>query len=195
MNVRLVVEQGSRRKVVPLKTDVSVIGRSRGNAVRIPSADVSRRHCRLLQRDGLVMLEDMGSVNGTFLNGQRIKNPEVVRPGDHLEVGPVTFVVEYELTPEALDHLRSLEDGDVLAGLAEGVPLDDEEMPVLEFDEEAPAEEEAVPILDSDEPLEADFDFDAAPWQMPQGGDLRDILSHMEDEDEPPTQRHRPNRR
>jgi len=197
MNVRLVVEQRGRRKVVTLKSDISVLGRSHGNAVRIPSAEVSRRHCRLLLKDGLVTLEDMGSVNGTFLNGRRVEDSEIVRPGDNLEVGPVRFVVEYELTPEALARLRALDgDGDdVLAGLADGEAMD-EEAPVLEavFDEDAP-EEEVMPAIEELEPLQADFDFDEAPWQMPEGGELRDILSHMEDDDEPPTQHHNSKRR
>jgi pSer/pThr/pTyr-binding forkhead associated (FHA) protein len=208
MNVRLVVEHGARRKVVNLRPPEAILGRSHGNTVRIPSADVSRRHCRLLLQDGLVTLEDLGSVNGTFLNGRRVDGAEVVRPGDALEVGPVSFVVEYELTPEALARLRALSgnqddmlaalaEGDVgddlpiLAALADGDPAaEDDNLPVLEAAEEEMVE--AIPISEEG-PLQADFDFDAKPWQMPEGGDLRDILSQMEDE-EPPTQHRAPKR-
>ena len=100
------------RKVVSIRAEQAVIGRSHGNTVRIPSAEVSRQHCRLSKQEGLLMIRDLGSVNGTMLNGQRIEDEEIVRPGDRIEIGPVTFVVEYELTPEALRHLRGL-DGDV----------------------------------------------------------------------------------
>ena len=132
MNVRLVVDRGGKRKVVPIREEQAVIGRSHGNTVRIPSADVSRQHCRLSKKDGLVMVRDLGSVNGTLLNGTRISTEEVVRPGDRVEVGPVTFVVEYELTPDALAHLHGLDAGvDMLSALADGEIIDD-------FDEVAP---------------------------------------------------------
>ena len=50
---------------------------------------------------------------------------EVVRPGDRVEVGPVTFVVEYDLTPEAMEYLRGQDqDVDVLAALADGAVVD-----------------------------------------------------------------------
>jgi hypothetical protein len=193
MNVRLVVEHGARRRAVQIDEAEALLGRARGNTVRIPSAEVSRRHCRLLLRDGLVMVEDLGSVNGTFLNGRRIHDTEYVRPGDHLEVGPVRFVVEYELTPDALERLRGSDAG-VLELLADGEAVEGEELEVLDAGDFAdlpgvvPVEEaeflaEVLPV-DEDAPLEAEFDFDAAPWQMPEGGDLRDILSQMED-DEP----------
>jgi len=107
MNVRLVVERGRRRlQVVQLRQAEAVIGRERGSAVRVPSAEVSRRHCRLRVRGGVVTVEDLASVNGTFLNGARVADTQVVYPGDRLGVGPVTFVVEYELTPEARGRLR-----------------------------------------------------------------------------------------
>ncbi len=107
MDVRLVVEQGRRRlRVVRLRGPATRIGRARGSGVRIPSAEVSRQHCVLRVEDGLVTVEDLDSVNGTFLNGEAVVGCQVVRPGDRLNVGPVTFVVEYELTPEALERLR-----------------------------------------------------------------------------------------
>ena len=134
-------------------------GRSHGNTVRIPSAEVSRQHCRLSKKDGLVMVRDLGSVNGTLLNGTRISAEEVVRPGDRVEVGPVTFVVEYELTPEALAQLHGLDAGvDVLSALADGEVVED-------FDEVVPPS------------MEVDFDM-ALPF------DAVDVVEEVEDFDE-----------
>jgi pSer/pThr/pTyr-binding forkhead associated (FHA) protein len=209
MDVRLVIERGAKRKVLHFRGDQAVVGRSHGNTVRIPSAEVSRQHCRLFLDNGLVTLEDLGSVNGTFLNGQRVHETEVVRPGDSIEVGPVRFVLEYELTPEALDRLRGIdnevEQVDVLEGLADGEIIDDADLPVLQELEEL--EETNLPLVEQIEvgdgvdvapeqeeveALPVDFDFDATSWQMPQGGDLRDLLA--EEEDEPPTKHHKPKR-
>lgn len=188
MRVNLVVEKGRRRvRVVCVRDPDAILGRGRGNAVRIPSADVSRKHCRLRQDDGVLTVEDLESVNGTFLNGERIEGVEVVRPGDRLQVGPVTFVVEYELTPDALERLREgapevlevEEEGryDVVEGAEEPATVKQE------FDEPLPVPEEMA--LGEEKDMEMDmFDFDA-PMQLPEGEDLRDILSHMDDDDRP----------
>jgi len=209
MNVRLVVTEGARRRVMQLTPPFAVLGRAHGNTVRIPSAEVSRRHCRLLLEDGLVQAEDLDSVNGTFLNGRRLRDVEYVHPGDILQVGPVSFVVEYELTPEARAQLQGGDQGDMLELLADGevvdaedLPvlegLDDDVLPVLEPADEQPMleladEDEGVVALGEDAPLPADFDLDDG-WKMPQGGDLRDLLSQMED-DETPTRHHSPKKR
>lgn len=193
MTFRLVVERGRTRKVFELQGPQAVIGRGRGNAVRIPSAAVSRRHCRLLLRDGLVTVEDLDSINGTFLNGRRIKDAQIVRPGDRLEVGPVRFVVEYELTPAALARLQEDESPvEMLEALADGEVVDIEEIeevPKEDFDAapvvEAVPVEEPIPLRDEEAPIQPDFDFDA-PWQVPGGGDLRDILSAIEDDQTSP---------
>src|SRR5262245_28660277 len=108
MNLRLIVEHGGRRKTIPLKGSSWVVGRSHGNAVRIPSPDVSRQHCRLRLDNGLIAIEDLDSVNGTFLNGRAIKGSQVAQPGDQIEVGPVTFLVEYDLSPQARARLRGM---------------------------------------------------------------------------------------
>jgi predicted component of type VI protein secretion system len=198
MNIKLVVENDGRRKVFTMQTTTAVIGRAHGNAFRIPSAQVSRRHCRLLVEGGLVKVEDMESVNGTFLNGRRIKGTEYVRPGDRLEVGPVAFTVEYEPSPEGLKRLRGEEEEDsvpvleALEALADGEVMDLEDLPMVEaVDDEVADAEEATDLEPVRPPsdhgaLEPDFDFEASPWQLPQGDDLRDLLSQMEDGDEPP---------
>ena len=195
MNVRLVVDQGARRRVLNIEAEQAVLGRAHGNTVRIPSAEVSRRHCRLLLQDGLVTVEDLDSVNGTFLNGRRIRETEYVRPGDRLEVGPVTFTVEYELTPDALARLRGEDAAGMLELLADGEVVGVDELPLAQEEEALPllqpADEDEVDVAaemlpaDDNVPLAVDFDFDAKPWQMPEGGDLRDILSQMEDDDSP----------
>src|SRR5262245_43449835 len=136
MNLKLVVEQGGKRRAFSVRSDEAVLGRARGCAVRIPSAEVSRQHCRLTVEDGLVRIKDLGSVNGTLLNGRKVRGVEYVRPGDNLTVGPVTFVVEYELTPDALGRLRGDENPiELLEDLADGeVILEAEDMPAEDVD-------------------------------------------------------------
>jgi pSer/pThr/pTyr-binding forkhead associated (FHA) protein len=57
---------------------------------------VSRRHARILKREGTVVVEDLGSINGTFINGKRLAPylPEVLSHGDQLQLGKLLIEVE-----------------------------------------------------------------------------------------------------
>jgi pSer/pThr/pTyr-binding forkhead associated (FHA) protein len=181
MEVRLVVDKGNtKQQTWHLHRKVTIVGRRHDCDLRILSAEVSRRHCLLSIEDGHVKVEDCDSVNGTFINGKRVVGKQILRPGDHLEIGPVEFIVEYELTPSALDRLahQAAEN----AGRAEGVkvlPLAKEQQetadtPTTEFRWPPPAEEEEVPLAALD-------DEEAANWHLPQSNDLRDLLSQAEE--------------
>ena len=100
MQIRLIVEKGSKtRSVYVVKGPDMVIGRQTGCHLRIPSGAVSRRHCLLtLVHDGL-LVRDLGSANGTIVNGREIRGEQELRPGDRLQIGPVTFLVEFAQTP------------------------------------------------------------------------------------------------
>ena len=59
---------------------------------------VSRRHCKIHQRDSNYLVEDVGSANGTFLNGSRLTPylPHVLKDGDRLQVGHVKLRVTFQ---------------------------------------------------------------------------------------------------
>src|SRR6185295_18659310 len=99
MDVTLVTVEGSKKlQSIKLRSEDTIIGRREGCDLRIPAPAVSRRHCRLSFQDDLLTVEDLGSANGTYVNGQSIDQPMIVRPRDRLTIGPVTFLVEYPLT-------------------------------------------------------------------------------------------------
>jgi predicted component of type VI protein secretion system len=58
------------------------IGRDIGNTIVINDAEISRKHARLFAQSGGYVLEDTGSTNGTFVNGQRLMGPHLLRPGE-----------------------------------------------------------------------------------------------------------------
>jgi FHA domain len=70
-----------------------LIGRSSGCQIVIGEPTVSRRHARLRSRDGRWVLQDLGSTNGTFLNGRRVGRCEL-RPGDLVLLGEAAFRVD-----------------------------------------------------------------------------------------------------
>jgi predicted component of type VI protein secretion system len=186
MDVRLVIERGrTRTRVVRLASPETYIGRQKGCGVRIPSAEVSRRHCALRQADGFLTVQDLGSINGTFVNGTRVITSEVVRPGDHLEVGPVRFIVEYELTQDALDRLSRFS----APAYLEPVQADEEVLDVLEVSEvveeipelEVVEDDLAIPVddlkLNIQEPGPV---AEADQWYIPPADELQDVLSQLD---------------
>ncbi|MCB5179579.1 DUF1707 and FHA domain-containing protein [Streptomyces antimicrobicus] len=67
------------------------IGRDPGNGLRLTHETVSRAHAELSLRDGLWVLKDLGSTNGTTVNGRRVTGTAVVREGDQVGFGRVVF--------------------------------------------------------------------------------------------------------
>ncbi|MFD4832944.1 FHA domain-containing protein [Streptomyces uncialis] len=67
------------------------IGRDPGNGLRLNHETVSRVHAELSQQSGLWVLRDLGSTNGTSVNGRRVVGAAVVRDGDHIGFGNVTY--------------------------------------------------------------------------------------------------------
>jgi uncharacterized RDD family membrane protein YckC len=71
-----------------------VIGRSRSCDIRLREDTVSRLHAAFVLRDGVMVLEDLGSSNGTFLNGERVLAPCVVAAGDAVRFGALRGSIE-----------------------------------------------------------------------------------------------------
>jgi pSer/pThr/pTyr-binding forkhead associated (FHA) protein len=71
----------------PLEGEQLIIGRDSSNNVAINDAEISRKHSRLSFQGGKYVLEDLGSTNGTFVNGQRLAGPVVLKPGDVVSLG------------------------------------------------------------------------------------------------------------
>jgi predicted component of type VI protein secretion system len=135
MNVQLLVNQGSTRgRKIQLRHETTIVGRRRDCNLCIPSSEVSRRHCLLQFQDGYLTIEDLNSINGTFLNEQRIADKNVVYPGDRLTIGPVHFTVQYELSPSARERLQVPAEAQPDEPPLEAVPVE-EEPPTIKIDE------------------------------------------------------------
>jgi pSer/pThr/pTyr-binding forkhead associated (FHA) protein len=68
------------------------VGRHPFNEVSLPDLSVSRYHCWLALQNGRVLIEDLASVNGTFVNGDRLRDRRELKPGDRVLVGNTQFV-------------------------------------------------------------------------------------------------------
>jgi pSer/pThr/pTyr-binding forkhead associated (FHA) protein len=174
MNVQLLFQRkGKCVWSAQLHRAETTLGRALGCPIRIPSSEVSRLHCRIRIENDLVTVEDLESVNGTFLNGKRVRGVEIVRPGDRLALGSITFMVEYKLTPRALRQLGGGEECAVLEADSAFEPIS-EEPPELELE-----------LLEDAEEVEADvFVLDEAEeMHLPNsGGELRDFLIELDED-------------
>jgi predicted component of type VI protein secretion system len=100
LNVKLVVVGGDVKTTELTLRLPSTIGRGRGTSIVLPHPLVSRQHCELFEADGQLMVRDLGSLNGTFVNNQRVTESPLA-PGELLTVGTVTFRAVYEGVEEA----------------------------------------------------------------------------------------------
>ncbi len=107
MLVRLFVIRGKANKDAVVIRLPAVIGRSRDADLTIVHPMISRRHCQLFESEGLVKVRDLGSLNGTYLNGEQIQEA-FLPPGCVLTIGPLVFRVEYEVSPAAISREPSV---------------------------------------------------------------------------------------
>ena len=107
---RLEVVAGRAIGMSILIDDELLIGRHAEGAGRLADdEEISRSHARLsLDRTGFCAIEDLGSTNGTYVNGLRIKGPETLSEGDTIEVGATTLVVRELPIPHSEHTLRAI---------------------------------------------------------------------------------------
>jgi pSer/pThr/pTyr-binding forkhead associated (FHA) protein len=72
---------------VPLVREEITIGRKEGNTIRLTDRNVSRRHAKLQKQDGAYVLQDLGSYNGTVINGTRLSDTRSLKIGDQIVIG------------------------------------------------------------------------------------------------------------
>ncbi len=117
-------------KVLTLPADVVKIGRDPSAQIRVNSTEVSRIHCEIHVRDGNVFVKDLGSRNGTFVNGEAIFGEAQISAGDTLHVGNMVFELAGEKKkaggksdrykpPGSRNAIRAASEADVIDWLAE----------------------------------------------------------------------------
>ncbi|MDO8886814.1 FHA domain-containing protein [Candidatus Oleimmundimicrobium sp.] len=92
-NPRLVVLESTTEKVgrtFPVAQELT-IGRTPENDIFLKDIFISKQHCLICKRNGKILLQDLRSANGTFLNGERINKPQKLKLGDKIKVGQTTF--------------------------------------------------------------------------------------------------------
>jgi pSer/pThr/pTyr-binding forkhead associated (FHA) protein len=90
----VILSEGFTGKACELTVDKTTIGRVDDNSFPIPEASVSSHHCEVLLRGGDIVIHDLNSTNGTFINGLQVTGEVVLKPGQILRLGQVEIRLE-----------------------------------------------------------------------------------------------------
>ena len=94
MEVTLLIETGpDKGRKITLPKQAVVLGKSAECDIKVPSTIVSRRHCRISVEKDFVVLRDLRSKNGTFLNDRKVEEDVFLASGDKIRLGQVVFTV------------------------------------------------------------------------------------------------------
>jgi pSer/pThr/pTyr-binding forkhead associated (FHA) protein len=119
MRVRLVPLEGGA--LIEIAKDLVLVGRKEDCDIRLDHKSVSKLHCVLVKTDGLLLLRDLGSTNGTRVNGQRVRRAALL-PNDQLQLASLRYTVQVaadEPAPAAPNDYTQQLDGKELARLME----------------------------------------------------------------------------
>ncbi len=83
---RLILATAEGQQAIELRP-INSLGRHPNNSIQLLDKIVSKEHCILEQRDGIFILRDLGSLNGTYINGERVRGEQALRHGDEIALG------------------------------------------------------------------------------------------------------------
>jgi predicted component of type VI protein secretion system len=161
MEAKLISTEGERS--IRLKKDVTIVGRKRGVCdIFIDRSSISKLHCIIVKTDGLLFIRDLGSTNGTKVNGQRVTRGALL-PGDELSFANSKYKVH--LGPDDPDMVEQDAGTEVMIAMPRR-QHEEERLDSQEGEEDAPvpigrrSSMSDVRLLSDDEVDEPDFDSD-----------------------------------
>lgn len=89
----VLLSEGLTGRAHELKVEKTTVGRLEDNAFQIPEGSVSSHHCEIIQKGMEILIRDLNSTNGTFINGQQVTEAQL-RPGQILRLGNVEMRLE-----------------------------------------------------------------------------------------------------
>lgn len=89
----VLLSEGFNGRSYELKVEKTTVGRVSDNAFEIPEASVSSHHAEIILRGNDVLIRDLGSTNGTFINGEKISEA-VLKPGQTLRFGTIDLKLD-----------------------------------------------------------------------------------------------------
>src|SRR6201999_78943 len=111
----LIQEKGGEQRRMVFNKPEGTIGRGQGNDIVLPKGNVSKRHARIVLKDGKFIIVDLKSTNGTYVNGRKITSPLVVKDADKIYIGD--FIV-------GVDEAASQSEGEGVSEPSTSPPVD-----------------------------------------------------------------------
>src|SRR5512138_899003 len=140
----IVTEKGGDQRRMDFDKPEVTIGRVQGNDIILPKGNVSKRHSRIVLKDGKFIIVDLKSTNGTYVNGRKITSPLVVKDSDKIYIGD--FIV-------GVDEAASQE-GDGPSETTTAPPAE-RAAPPMEIRPPRPTEAAPMPAMSGIEPMPA----------------------------------------
>ena len=103
------LQSDGQTEPAPIKQELTLIGRQTGCQLRIRSGEVSRKHAEIRFEESTPVIKDLGSSNGTYVNGVRVVEKRL-EAGDLVAIGPVVFLVQLGGEPGEFDAATLYED-------------------------------------------------------------------------------------
>jgi pSer/pThr/pTyr-binding forkhead associated (FHA) protein len=119
---------------IDIVKDMTLVGRKDDCDLRLDHKSVSKMHCVIVKTDGLLLLRDLGSTNGTRVNGQRVRRAALL-PNDQVGFASFKFKVAFgpdeQLQVPAAEHTQHLDAKEVAAMLGKGGVESSVDLPAL----------------------------------------------------------------
>src|SRR6201982_2815806 len=90
----VITEKGGEQRRLDFDKSEVTIGRVQGNDIILPKGNVSKRHSRIVLKDGKFIIVDLKSTNGTYVNGRKITSPLVVKGSAKIYIGDFILSIE-----------------------------------------------------------------------------------------------------
>lgn len=133
----IVTEKGGDQRRLDFDKPEVTIGRVQGNDIILPKGNVSKRHSRIVFKDGKFIIVDLKSTNGTYVNGRKITSPLVIKETDKVYIGDFILTIEEGTGGGAAEAMPSL---------SPGLDVPDEPLPPPEPARVAMAPPPAAPV-------------------------------------------------
>ena len=146
------VADTNREWMVPVETNSFIVGRDESCGLKLTDKRISRRHFEIRRSGDHIWIRDLGSTNGTYVNHKKIKQAELLEPGDTISIGKFNFriknvnsnttsMVEKTYSMDSMDISQEFKDLDALKSKLRALLIDRNVIPhfqsVLKFSDMA----------------------------------------------------------
>src|SRR5881398_1655317 len=90
----ILTEKGGSTQRLDFDVEEITVGRVDENQICLPNGNISKKHTKIVVKDGKIIVLDLKSTNGTYVNGKKLAGPQVIQPSDNVYIGDFILNVE-----------------------------------------------------------------------------------------------------